>query len=40
MAKGSHNIIIDSEYPEEDTPKIEVQFKGINKSETIQILKK
>jgi hypothetical protein len=39
MTKGSHNIIIDSEYPQEDSPKIEVQFKGINKSENIQILK-
>ncbi|WP_291403645.1 hypothetical protein [Daejeonella sp.] len=40
MTKGPHSIIIDSEYPQEDSPKIEVQFKGIDKSENIQILKK
>lgn len=39
MTKGPHSIIIDSEYPQEDSPKIEVQFKGINKSEKIRILK-
>ena len=37
MTQGSHKIIVDSEFSEEDSPKIDVQFKGINKSENIKI---
>jgi hypothetical protein len=39
ISSGSHLILIDSDYPEDDSPKIEVQFKGLDKMENIEISK-
>jgi hypothetical protein len=39
VSSGSHVILIDSDYPEDDSPKIEVQFKGLNKMENIEVSK-
>jgi hypothetical protein len=39
VSSGSHIILIDSDYPEDDSPKIEVQFKGLDKMENIEITK-
>jgi len=39
VSSGSHIILIDSEYPEDDSPKIEVQFKGLDKMEEIEASK-
>jgi hypothetical protein len=40
VSSGPHVILIDSDYPSEDSPKIEVQFKGLDKMENIEVSKK
>ena len=39
VSSGAHTIIIDSSFGGEEPPKIEMQFKGLNKKETVQIIK-
>jgi hypothetical protein len=39
VSAGEHNILIDSEFEGEDTPEIEVQFKGVNSRETVELRK-
>jgi|688.fasta_scaffold57778_2 hypothetical protein len=37
VSAGAHKILIDSDFSGEETPKIEVQFKGLSSSEDIQL---
>ena len=37
VAPGAHIILIDSDFAGDETPKIEVQFKGLSSSEDIQL---
>ena len=37
VSSGDHAIIIDSSFGGEEPPKIEMQFKGLNKKETVRI---
>jgi hypothetical protein len=37
VTPGAHIILIDSDFAGDETPKIEVQFKGISSSEDIQL---
>jgi hypothetical protein len=37
ISAGDHNIIIDSGFEGDEPPKIEVQFKGVNSREEVQI---
>ena len=39
VSSGDHAIIIDSSFGGEEPPKIEMQFKALNKKETVQITK-
>lgn len=39
VSSGAHTIITDSSFGGEEPPKIEIQFKGLNKKETIKIIK-
>jgi hypothetical protein len=39
LGSGSHTILVDSEFIGDDAPKIEVQFKGMNKAEQIEVKK-
>jgi hypothetical protein len=39
VSSGAHTIIIDSSFGGEEPPKIEMQFKGLNKKEAIEIIK-
>jgi len=39
VSSGAHTIIIDSSFGGEEPPKIEMQFKGLNKKETVEIIK-
>ena len=39
LTSGAHTILIDSEFTGDEAPKIEVQFKGMNKSETVEVKK-
>jgi hypothetical protein len=40
VAPGAHIILIDSDFSGEEAPKIEVQFKGLDKMEEIEVSKK
>ena len=37
VSAGAHKILIDSDFAGDETPKIEVQFKGLSSSEDIQL---
>ena len=39
VAPGAHIILIDSDFAGDETPKIEVQFKGLDKMEKIEVSK-
>ncbi len=39
VAPGAHIILIDSDFARDETPKIEVQFKGLDKMEDIEVSK-
>ena len=39
VSPGAHTIIIDSSFGGEEPPKIEMQFKGLNKKEAVEIIK-
>jgi len=39
VSSGAHTIIIDSSFGGEEPPKIEMQFKGLNKKEAIEVIK-
>jgi len=39
VSSGAHTIIIDSSFGGEEPPKIEMQFKGLNKKEAVEIIK-
>ena len=39
LASGDHTILVDSEFIGDDAPKIEVQFKGMNKAAQIEVKK-
>ncbi len=39
VSSGTHTIIIDSSFGGEEPPKIEMQFKGLNKKEAVEIIK-
>ncbi|MCO5946553.1 hypothetical protein [Mucilaginibacter flavidus] len=39
VSSGAHTIIIDNSFGGEEPPKIEMQFKGLNKKEAVEIIK-
>jgi hypothetical protein len=39
VSAGEHNILMDSEFEGGDTPEIEVQFKGVNSREMVELRK-
>jgi hypothetical protein len=39
VSAGAHKILIDSDFAGDETPKIEVQFKGLDKMEKIELSK-